>query len=90
MQVSSAARSVTVSVPTKPSLTTVRYLVGQFVEVEVQVGDISAVVDLAAQGEEPPGADGAGCDGHRMGRVVEVDVDDEHMTGIGFPCGRSW
>ena len=35
-------------------------LVGQLVEVEVEVGDVAAVVDLAAQREEPPAADPCG------------------------------
>ncbi|PQM48582.1 hypothetical protein C1Y40_01200 [Mycobacterium talmoniae] len=57
-------------------------LVGQLVEVDVQVGDVAAGVDLAVQGQEPPPADVAGVDADRAVRLVEVD--EKHVAGVGF------
>ena len=59
-------------------------LVGQLVEIEIQIGDVAGVVDLPVQGEEPPAADMVCLDRDRVRRVVLVDVDHQHVAGVGF------
>ncbi|CFS37804.1 Uncharacterised protein [Mycobacterium tuberculosis] len=50
-------------------------LVRHQIQVQVQVGDVPAGVDLVVQRNEPPAADATGVDGDGMSRVAFVDVD---------------
>ncbi len=59
-------------------------LVRQQIQVEVEIGDVAGVVDLAVQRDEPPTSDMVRIDGDRMRGVRLVDVDQQDMTRIGL------
>ena len=59
-------------------------LVGHQVEVDVEVGDVAAAVHRMVQRHEPPAAHPARVDTRRPARVGLVDVDHQHMSGVGF------
>ena len=59
-------------------------LVRHQVEVDVEVGDVATAVHGAAERDEAPTADVLRVDPHRPEGVVFVDVDQQHVTGVGF------
>ena len=58
-------------------------LVRHQIQVHVEIGDVAAVVYLAAQRGEPPPADQARVDGNLAAGVL-VEVDDQHVARVGL------
>lgn len=60
------------------------FLVGQAVEVDVEVGHIAVAVHRTAQRHEPPATHLVRLHLDRVRGVVLVHLDDQHVPGIGF------